>query len=152
MDISETPPVIHTSPTVVASVPVTLINVIWPMAVPHLERVVEVANGELTLESIKSKLLLGQALLFLACVDEDIVAVATAEVRIFDSGKKSLVLPIVGGDNLDDWMVQLLEIAKLLAKDLGCTELRGLGARKGWTRILKPYGWEEAYTVIRCEV
>lgn len=133
---------------IVAPVPITLVNVLWPQMVPHLQRVVNVANGEISLQSIKTSLLLGQSMIMAICKNEEIVAVVTAEKRTFESGKSALFLPIVGGDELDCWMHQVLELSKLIAKDLGCDVIRGLGARKGWIRKLKDEGWIEAYSVL----
>ena len=133
---------------IIAPVPVTLVTLLWPQMSGHLQRVVDVANGEISLSSIKESLLSGKSMIMAVCKDEEIIAVVTAEKRIFESGKSALFLPIVGGDELDGWMPQVLELAKLIAKDLDCSVIRGLGARSGWIRKLKNEGWTVAYTVI----
>ena len=63
-----------------------------------------------------------------------------------------LAIPITGGDRLDEWMPEFLELMKHVARDLNCTELRGYASRDGWIRKLKPHGWEIAHTTIRCKV
>lgn len=136
-------------PYVIAAVPATMINVIWKDVAPHLQRVVEVANDEITLESVKERLLSADALLVCICRLDEIVACNVVEVRTFDSGIKALYIPIVGGDEMDNWYKQFLEVCKALAKDLGCRELRGIAARKGWIRKLAPEGWTEVCTNVR---
>jgi hypothetical protein len=137
---------------VIAPIPPTLITVLWDRVEGHLARVVEVSNGEISLQSIKESCLLGKAMLLAVCRDDQIVAVITVEKRTFESGKSALFLPIVGGDELDGWLDQVLEVAILIAKDLDCEVIRGLGARKGWIRKLKDKGWKEAYSVLEVKV
>lgn len=137
---------------IIAAVPATLIEVLWDKVTPHLQRVVDVAHGEITLDSVKAKLIRGDALLITISDQDSIIAVNTMEVRYFDSGRKAMFIPITGGDNLDLWMDRFLKVAKAIAKDHGCDELRGLAVRKGWMRKLAPYGWEEVHTVISCKI
>lgn len=53
---------------------------------------------------------------------------------------------------MNEWMDRFLDIVKAIAKDFNCTELRGIAARKGWMRKLKPLGWSEVSTIIKCDV
>lgn len=137
---------------VVAGIPQNLIEVLWDDLAPHLQRVVDVAHNEITLDSIKAKALRGDSLIVPICKGKEIVAVNTVEVRTFDSGEKALFIPVTGGDELDGWMEQFLEVAKGIAKDYQCTKLRGVAARKGWLRVLKNQGWKEVNISIECEV
>lgn len=63
-----------------------------------------------------------------------------------------LYIPITAGSDLDEWMDEFLEIAAAVARDYECVELRGLAARQGWLKKLKPYGWEEVFTTIRYRI
>lgn len=133
-----------------ALVPVTLVEVLWAQMEPHLQRVVDVAHDEVTLESVKNRLLRADSVAVVVCLEEDIVAVNLLEIRTFDSGVKAMYIPVVGGNYMDEWADQFLEIAKAIAKDFGCRELRGLAARKGWLRYLANKGWEEVNISLRC--
>ena len=137
---------------IIAPIPIQLLEFMWEYAVPHLAKVVEIAEDEISLQSIKSKLLDGSALLLLVLKDNEVIAAITAERITYENGMSALVLPVVGGDELDEWMEQVVNVTKLIAKDLGCQELRGLGARKGWIRKLKDCGWKEAYSVMKCKI
>jgi hypothetical protein len=127
--------------------PYTIIQ-LWDELLPHIERVIKVSNDEFTAESIKSRATSGNSLMITVFENDEIIAVTTAEVVTYDSGLKSLLIPIFAGDGMLDWGKQILELYTDMAKQLGCTELRGLAVRGGWMRILKDYGWKESYTVI----
>ena len=137
---------------IIAAVPVTLIDVVWSQCIKHIERVVERSHGELTLESVKEKLLKGNALLVTINKGSEIVAVNTMEVRIFESGVRAMYIPITGGDDLDGWQEQFEKVAGAIAKDFNCTELRALAVRRGWEKKLIPSGWENVHMVMRKQI
>lgn len=129
-------------------VPITLIEVLWPIMAPHLTKVIELAAGDISEESIKNRALSNNGLIIVVSKGEAIVSVTTAEVVTYDSGLRSLLIPVLGGAGLEDWGPQWFLFMQALAKDLGCSELRGLAARDGWLRKLKAYDWKESHTVI----
>jgi len=139
---------------IVSPVPIQLVDYLWSAIENHLARVVAIAEDEISLSSIHDKIISGKTLL-LVVINRDtniIVSAIVVEKITYENGMSALVMPIVGGDEMDGWLEQSLEVAKGIAKDIGCTELRGLGARRGWLRKLKNHGWEEAYTVIKCKL
>lgn len=136
----------------VAAIPVTLIEALWDRLVPHLERVVAIVEDEINIDKVKEHAMNGDVLLVTICKGPDIIAVLTMDVRVFDTGIKALYLPMIGGDEMYEWADQFLTVAKAIAKDFGCTQLRGMAARKGWTRFVKERGWQESYMVIKCEL
>jgi len=137
---------------IIAAVPQTMIHLIWDMVAPHLARPIALSHGEVTLESIKRRLIEGEALLLTVSRGADVVAVNTLEVRTSESGLRTLYIPLIGGSEMDDWMYRCIEVARAIAKDFNCTELRGIAARKGWMRKLAPMGWSEVATIIKCDV
>lgn len=136
----------------ISAVPATLIDVVWPNIVDMVREVVKRAHGEITEESVYNKLLSGNTLLITISDGPDIIAINTVEVRTFETGLKALYIPITSGSHLDDWMPDFLEAAKGIARDFGCTELRGIAVRPGWLKKLKKEGWEPVHTVIKCDV
>lgn len=137
---------------IIAAVPATCIELLWDRCVPHINRVIERAHGEITLEGLKKRLIAGNTLLVTVSKGADIIAVNTLEVRTFDSGKKALFIPVVGGSDVDTWIDRFLVIAKAIAKDHGCEELRGMAVRPGWMKKLEPYGWYNIHMVVGCKV
>jgi hypothetical protein len=128
--------------------PLTIVNR-WEELLPHLERVIKVSNDEFTTESIKARAVSGNSVM-IVIIDKDnkIEAVTTAEVVTYDSGLRSLLVPIIGGSHFFEWAPDWFEIVKALAVQLNCSELRGFAVRDGWMRILKSRGWHENHCVI----
>lgn len=137
---------------IIAAVPQTMLDLVWDRVVPHLEKPIALSHGEVTLESIKKRLLSGDVLLITVSRGTEIIAVNTVEVRTCESGLRALFIPLIGGSEMDEWMDRFLDIVKAIAKDFNCTELRGIAARKGWMRKLAPLGWSEVSTIIKCDV
>ena len=140
------------SKLIIAAVPHELLGMLWPKAVKHIERVVAKAPDEITIEKLHERLLSGNSMLVVICDEQEVIAANILEVRTFDTGIRSLYIPITGGNRLDEWMEDFLNVCKAIAKDFKCTQLRGLAVRKGWMRKLEPLGWEEVHTVIKCEI
>jgi hypothetical protein len=135
-----------------AAVPANLVRPMWPILEPILTRVIEVSNGELTAEGILRRAVKGETLVIAICKNGVVVAVNVCDVVQFDSGLRAMYIPITGGDFMEEWLDDSLEVAKALAKDLNCRELRGLASRNGWLRRLKQNGWEPITTIIKCNV
>jgi hypothetical protein len=136
-----------------ALVPANLVEAIYHLLEECLIPVVELGSGEISLESIKQGATSGETLLLVVTKGEEIVAVNLYEIRTFFTGKKCLYIPIIGGKDIDLWGEEFHEFSVQMAKNLGCTELRGLAARNGWIRKLKAHGieWKECYTVVSHE-
>lgn len=135
-------------------VPSALIEPLWPQLEKYLIPVAEVSSGELTVESIKRSMVQEKCIVVAVTTNGRIIGVNTLEVIEYDSGLKTLYIPIIGGENIAEWGLQFFDLCKELAKQSGCTELRGLAARDGWMRKLKQHGlnWERCYEVIKYEV
>jgi hypothetical protein len=127
--------------------PYTIISK-WDELLPHIERVIKVSNDEFTAESIKYRAVSGNGMIIAVYEDGQIIAVTTAETQVYDSGLKSLLIPIFAGDDMFLWGEEFLELVKKIAIQFECNELRGFSVRSGWMKVLKDYGWRENHTVI----
>lgn len=150
MDIQEYG--VDTGGLVIAAIPASMVPMLWEKLVKHIEVPVSMSHNESTVEFIYEQLVTGQMLAVTVSDGTDIEAVNILEVREFCTGLRTLYIPFVAGHRMDEWMDRFLDIAKAIAKDLNCTELRGIAVRKGWLRKLKDYGWEDISTIIKCEV
>ena len=137
---------------IIAAIPVTMVTLLWDRLAPFIDDVVKYSHNEATTEAAKEQLLAGNLLSVIVCEGNEIIALALLELRTFDTGEKALFIPIFGGSKMEEWADQMLKVLHAIAKDFGCTQLRGIGARKGWTRYLKSHGWEEYSVTIGCEV
>ena len=136
---------------VIGAVPATMIDLVWDRVEP-LIRMVEEKSDDVCSDVVKSNLKNGDQLLVTISCGAKILAINVLDVRTMDTGVKVLYIPITAGSDMEDWLERFLEIATAIAKDYGCTELRGLAVRNGWIRKLKPYGWEELFTTIRYKI
>jgi len=142
----------ETTGYVIAAIPITLIEPLWHKFEPLVQLVVEVAHGEITTAGVKRRALIGETLIVAVCKGTEIIAVNILDIMEFDSGLRALYIPVVGGTEMDMWLDQFFLVAKAIARDFNCTELRGLASRKGWMRRLKNMGWTDITTVIKCDV
>ncbi len=134
------------------AIPTPLVEVIWPMALPHIMRVVERAPDEVEIDVMKQALVDGKEWMVTVSEGDEIIAVNIIKVSVFDTGVRTLYIPIIGGDKLDEWMEPFMNMLHKAAIDLNCTELRGIACRKGWLRKLKDYDWYRVHEIVGCKV
>ncbi len=135
-----------------AAIPATLVDVLWPQVEPIINRAVLRSNGDVTLDSLRADLKRGETLMVTVSRGTSIVAANILRVNTLESGKRILWIPIVAGDELEQWMERFLAIAHVIAAEYECEELRGIAVRGGWARKLKSEGWAPVHTVLACKV
>lgn len=136
----------------IAAIPLELMDVIWSEVEPLLQLAIDESPDDLTMECVKSKIYSGHSLLLVLCSNGVIDIALTHEIREFDTGQKALYTPLVGGKGMDKHFDDWFNVAKELAKELGCNQIRGFAARDGWLKYLKRVGWEEVHTTIRIKL
>ena len=137
---------------IVSAVPITLVEIIWPKCVPHLQKVVNEAPNDLTIDGLKKSLLEGNSMLLVVADGAKVVAASTIFHETYDTGHKALIISTIGGDRLSDWTDRYIEIVNALAIDFNCDEIRGLACRDGWLRTLKKRGWYKVHEVVGMKV
>jgi hypothetical protein len=135
-------------------IPTSLLEYVWFEVSQRLLPVVEVSSNELSIDSIKASILNGKSTLIIVTNGARLFGVATLEIQTFDTGLKTLYIPIIGGSLIDEWGEQFFCMCKDIAKQFGCTELRGMAARTGWVRKLKQHDlkWKSCYEVIKYDL
>ena len=126
------------------------IETIWPRVKDHIQAALSHSKGEISLETIKGRLLENRSLLLLACENVVILASIVCELVDTDNGRVCNIVTCGGSDSdtwLDEWYNQIVPIAK----DQGCVRI-SLNGRKGWEKRLKKYGFEHAYTTLHREI
>ena len=139
-------------PYVIGAVPANMIDLIWDRVEPLIKTVEEKAPDDISLEVVRERLLSGNNLLVTVSSGPEIIAVNVIDIKELDTGMKILYIPITAGTDMENWIKEFLDIAKAIALDHGCDELRGMAVRDGWLKKLKPYGWEPMFTTVRCKV
>ena len=136
-------------------VPPLVVDLIWDKIKPYLKRVVDVAHNEATVDGLHDRMLDGQYIVVTIAYKGDVTGVALLEVITYDTGLRALFVSFGSGDGLANWLDELLFLARAIARDLNCTELRAVGARKGWLRKLeqlKQTGWSEIQRTVKFDV
>lgn len=108
----------------------------WPRIAELLQPMIDVAHGELSSTGLLRRVLNDELFVY-GCVDDQgllVAAVMTTITDFPDTGKRILEAPFVGGSRMSEWLPPLLETLKDVARNLGCTHLRGCG-RPGWERV-----------------
>lgn len=137
----------------IVSIPIGLIDYIWPDVINFIESAINKAHGEITIVTVKERLKKDSALLVVAIEQEFIVGIAIFQKEVYDSGKTALILGLAAGNidlfsgDYDDFMISL-------ARNLNCDEIRAIGCRLGWSKKLKSLGskWKELSTTLIYEV
>jgi hypothetical protein len=125
----------------------------WGELLPHIERIVKLNNDEFTTESIKGRAVSGNGLMIAVVnAENEIIAVNTVEVVVYDSGLRALLIPVLVGSAVIEWGEALLGLCTDIAKQFNCTELRAMAIRNGWIKLLKDYGWQEKHAVIVMQI
>ncbi len=132
-------------------VPSAMVDLVWDKCIPHLERAIDRSPNDISLESIKNKIISGTTWLFIISEGSEVIGVNVCEIHTYETGYKVLYIPITAGSRLDEWMEDSLKIANRIALDFGCKELRGM-VRPGWIKVLKSHGWSPVHTILKCPV
>jgi len=106
---------------------------LWPAIEALLDRAVR--WGRNSWPEVKADLESNRAQLWLTVTDRPVVALVTR------MDGNTFEVWLVGGDVLSG-SLPFLETAISAAKQAGATNGRIIG-RKGWARVLKPYGWRQ---------
>ena len=125
----------------------------WPDIIENLEPAVIRSKGEVTKESLLRRLMLGETTLFLCKNEAGLVTVMfTLEVLVFESGLRTLAIPLVGGSGFLKMLVECDEFLRSTAKSMNCSYIRGFSVRGGWLSKIGKFGWEAGHEIIRCKV
>lgn len=141
----------------IAAVAPELLDLVWDRVIPLVELVINKAPDDLNLDGIKKRIATGQDLLVVIYEGSDIIAFNTLKAEEYDTGKRAMFIPLTGGTRLDEWMADFLVIAEAIAKDYGCSVLRGIACRKGWLKVLNKDKddndkWNEVHTIIEYKI
>lgn len=138
----------------ITAVPATLVKSLWPKLLPHLEKVVGKIPDEASLDSMLIKAQLGESLIVVVTESEsgNMVAAIVLEIKLFDSGLRTLFVSAIGGCKFFEWEDQLFESVLNFAKIHNCQQIRAVAARSGWFKVAKNRPWEEVYTTFKYKV
>ena len=139
-----------TSTITFGTIPLPLLDKVWPGAAKLLERSIATTNGKFSVEDVRQGILRGDLVLWLA-VDGDtpIAAITTRIIRY--PHRDAMAMDWVGGTRMREWLGLAMSTLKQYAVDNGCLHLEGYG-RKAWGRVLERHGWKPEYIAYRMEL
>jgi hypothetical protein len=132
-------------------IPPQSLHTVWDQAGPLLQKAVDESHGDVSMNSLREQLIAGNQKLM--CVFDEglqVIACITIQVATMESGKRVLLVPMVGGERMSDWLPGVMDQLKEMKKVFICDEIRGIG-RYGWIRELKKYGWKPTSVFVSLE-
>lgn len=130
-------------------VPTDQIDFHWPEIARLLQPVIDISFGEVTLDGIHDRLMNGQEILIGVFDGPKLVCACVLGITQFETGKRVLQMPYVGGTGIDDWLADGFGLIRQIAESTGCSHIRGCG-REGWGRVLPDL--KRIRTIYECEV
>lgn len=125
---------------------------VYPDIQKQIDEISEASNGTLTSENIMEEVNSGRYYL-VVIKDEKHVIIASIIMFVeeYVSGKRVLMLSGASGKDMNLWLELILDFAQGLARELSCEDIYVVG-RKGWQKVLEPFGYEHAHTWLHCPV
>ena len=134
----------------VVAIPCQLAPKIWPMVEQYAAAALEHAFDGMTSEKILDYVLDDVLILVVITYDGEIVASATLEIDENENGKSCHCLTI-GGEGIDFWIAEFMEVWRAIAREQGCDAIT-LKGREGWARYARKLGFQHQYTQMRMAV
>ncbi len=123
------------------------IDSVWDQVEPEITRAIERFDIGEGVEHIRERLINRDQQLWI-CNGGD--GVCISEIKICPDFK-ILAFPIIAGKNMNEWLDDLVVIAKAYAKHHQCKYIEGYG-RKGWLKALNEHGFKNYSITTRLEI
>lgn len=117
--------------------------IVWEEAKALLQMAINHQN-ELNIDDVFTKISEKDMQLFCVFSGEMMVAAVTTEM--FEEKDKRLNITLCGGINIQEW-IEHIGTLENWAKSQGCKRITIMG-RKGWEKMLQPYGFSVQYVAI----
>tara|TARA_Y100001963_G_scaffold139488_1_gene205373 strand:- start:121 stop:531 length:411 start_codon:yes stop_codon:yes gene_type:complete len=135
----------------ITPVPIKYFHLVWDSAREHLLRFEKRTGCPFTVDEIGEAVLNEeQQLWILVDEEEKITGAIVTQVLGYPRGK-SLEIMACAGKDMDDYLYDSMSMFEDFARTNGCDSIR-LEGRRGWSKILKPYGFEEAAVVLERKI
>ena len=130
----------------VSIIPREVLDVVDADARRMLTPAVERSSGRHTMDSVMAAIYSGYNALWFAFNDDgEAVGALVTEIEAYPN-RTMLNLIFCGGDDLEDWHGQMLELLERYGRANGCDGMELIG-RYGWKKFLQRHGWEASYLV-----
>lgn len=139
------------TPTITfGTIPLPLLDTVWPDVERLLGRSVGTARGKFAMEDIRQDILSGHLVLWLVVDGTKPIAAITTRIIAYPQ-RHAMAMDWIGGTRMNEWLGLAMKTIKDYAVANGCLHLEGYG-RKAWGRVLERYGWKPEYIAYRMEL
>lgn len=114
-------------------VPTNMVDGIWPSVVGGFQKASRRSGGDLTVGDLWVGCRSGHCFLFIVHEGDDVKAATVWKPETWQSGTKFRCMALYG-QGMADWMPELHEMVKKVARDCGASSLVAEG-REGWRKI-----------------
>lgn len=135
----------------ISIVPVDQIGRVWDQVEPMLKKAADISDGRFTIDHIRDMLLRDQNHLWVVFYPPMRVVSAVTTVFNVYPGNKWLSVQFLGGEEMREWIGELVEVMSRWSKDNGCAGIECSG-RPGWSRVLLPLGFLESNRFYQKEI
>ena len=126
----------------ITTVPTEYVHNEWAKVASLIQRATDFSPGRVSSSDIYILLLEGKCLLWVVYNDDEKI-IAALTTRVLDVSKGRLcIVEWCGGDNMEEWIDDMLLKLEHYANDMSCTIIEAHG-RLGWKRILEDHGWRQ---------
>ena len=135
----------------VSGIPSSRITDVWDKCKEYIELGNNKSKQEMNIEDIYEKLLVAEMQLWIVYDEEaNIKSVLTTEIVIYPRMKTCRIVTL-GGEGMDIWVEQFLDILEEWAIDNDCVAME-TACRKGFIKKLEKFGYEHTYTILTKEL
>lgn len=111
----------------------------WVAVLPMLEPAIALAPGK---PDVLARLMSGHAQLWPIIERDKPIAAVVTEITLVP--EKRCRIWLVGGARLKEWAEGFLSAIETWARGEGCVAIWGTQSRRGWLRLVKKFGGEDA--------
>ena len=120
------------------------VGLIWDEASKQLARAMDRMPGRYTTDDVLASIMAGETQLWVAMDGEDMLSACVT--RIYATPlSRILGIEWIGGDAVDLWANDGLDLFERFARDNNCAKIEGY-CRRGWKKILESKDWTELHT------
>ena len=135
----------------VSGIPSHRLDEVWEDCKPYVEMGNNKSQEEMNVDDIYKKLIESEMQLWIIFNEgKEIHSVFTTQIITYPR-KTTCRIVTLGGEGLDDWVDQLLDTLEEWAIEQGCVAMETC-CRKGFTKKLERFGYEQTYTVLGKEL
>jgi len=124
----------------ISLIPSNKVHLIWPQAGPLIEKALAITPGRWGAGDIFMQSSEGHQGLWVVMKEDQVIAAFTTRIYEVPQARVCSV-EWVGGEQMELWADQAVEIIEDYGRAAGCNKVEGHG-RMGWSKLMKKHDWK----------